>query len=384
MKVFQRDQLLLFIAALLINSLLALFIVSPGYMDAAYYFGGALRLVGGYGFTEPYLWNYLSGLTSLPVPSHLYWMPLTSLVAATGMFIFTPTFRSAQIPFVLLSSLIPLFTYRIGTLTLRHRDLAFTAGLLAIFSGFYVKFWANTDSFALFALTGGLSLVTMAYGHKLGKAKWCVISGLLIGLTHLTRADGVLFLLVALYGVWTTSKEARNTRQGWIHFLFYFLLVCGTYLLVMLPWFIRNVRIFGNPFAPGGLQTLWLTEYNDLFNYPPNLSLQHYLSQGLISILEDKAWALGQNLQTFVAVQGLVFLAPFILIGLWRLRHQYIFRLVILYATLLYLTMTFIFTFPGARGALLHSGAALLPFFMLAGVYGLRLNGLLPAGIPGI
>src|SRR5437763_13431747 len=77
-------------AALLVNVLASRFISQPGYTDAYYYFGGARELALGQGLREPYLWNYLAPLAALdpraPLwPSHLYWMPLVSIVAAPFM-----------------------------------------------------------------------------------------------------------------------------------------------------------------------------------------------------------------------------------------------------------------------------------------------------------
>jgi hypothetical protein len=40
----------------------------PGYMDAEYYYAGAIRLHEGYGFTQPFLWNYLDEPAGLPHP----------------------------------------------------------------------------------------------------------------------------------------------------------------------------------------------------------------------------------------------------------------------------------------------------------------------------
>ncbi|MGQ0601686.1 MAG: hypothetical protein ACT4QE_08330, partial [Anaerolineales bacterium] len=79
----RRDLLFIFLLALAVNSVAAVFIVRPAFsMDAHYYFGGALQLARGRGFTEPYVWNYLSPMRALPSPSHVYWMPLTSVAAA--------------------------------------------------------------------------------------------------------------------------------------------------------------------------------------------------------------------------------------------------------------------------------------------------------------
>ena len=59
----------------------------PGYLDSGYYFVGGLQLVEGKGFTEPFLWNYLDDPAGLPHPSHTYWYPLSSILAAIGMYL---------------------------------------------------------------------------------------------------------------------------------------------------------------------------------------------------------------------------------------------------------------------------------------------------------
>ena len=78
---------LFFLAALglAVYLLVAVFQHTPGYMDAEYYYAGGLRLAGGDGFTEPFIWNYLDNPPGLPHPSHTYWMPLASLVAYLGI-----------------------------------------------------------------------------------------------------------------------------------------------------------------------------------------------------------------------------------------------------------------------------------------------------------
>ena len=57
----------------------------PGYLDSDYYFAGGLQLADGEGFTEPFLWNYLDDPEGLPHPSHTYWYPLSSMLAAASM-----------------------------------------------------------------------------------------------------------------------------------------------------------------------------------------------------------------------------------------------------------------------------------------------------------
>ncbi len=407
----RRDLIAIFFLALVVNGLTAYFISSPGYMDAYYYFGGALQLARGRGFTEPYLWNYLqpipiaalpdrgrpSGREASPgevgepeaeagiptsvleFPSHLYWMPLTSIVAApfvalAGANLPTSTlFRAAQIPFILLASLLPLLTYLIAISTTGLRRHALAAALLTVFSGFYVLFWANTDSFALYGLTAGgaLYLIALARQRAARSARWFFSAGLCIGLAHLTRADG-LFVLFVAWGIILSAAPARGVRPTQLLLTNDFLPLTLGYLIVVLPWLVRNLLTVGALLAPGGSRVLWLTEYNDLFNYPAdNLTLARYLSAGWGNLLAGKWWALKTNLGRLIGEQGLVVASPLIGVGLWRLRREPLYRPALLYFLVLFGLMTFVFTFPGPRGGLFHSGAALLPFFFPAALVGL-------------
>jgi len=91
----------IFTLALAAGLLLAALLRQPGYMDAYYYHNAAERLVSGEGLTDPYLWHYLNAPDRLPAPSHTYWMPLQSLLAAGAMALGGVTFRAAQAPSVL-------------------------------------------------------------------------------------------------------------------------------------------------------------------------------------------------------------------------------------------------------------------------------------------
>lgn len=368
----RRDLFLLLVLALLVNLGVASFIRAPGYVDDAYYYGGALRLAQGYGFTEPYLWNYLGSPQSLPQPSHLYWMPLTSIVAASSMLIFGQNFAAARLPLLVLASLLPLIAYYIAFGVTRLRRHAWCAGMLAIFCGIYLAYWGTVDSFALYGVVGSVTLVAIGRAGETNDWRWWAGAGIGAGLAHLTRADGILLLAVGCWqlaaGSWQSADSRRwplVARSGHLSFV-----ICG-YLLVMLPWFIRNIIGAGSPFGNGGAGTLWLVEYNDLFNYPANITPARYFAAGWQTILAGKWNALAINLQRIIAEQGLVFLAPLIGLGLWKLRRHTLYRPVLLYALLLYAAMTFAFSFPGSLGGLFHSGTALVPFYFAACFIGL-------------
>jgi hypothetical protein len=143
------------------------------------------------------------------------------------------------------------------------------------------------------------------------------------------------------------------------------------YLLVMTPWLVRNVNELGAPLPAGGLQGIWFTEYDDIFTYPFNASPQIFFADGLSLLLQSRWTALTHNLMRFVAEQGMIILAPLMLIGLWQRRRDPFLRAFGIYALGLFVAMTFVFPYPGYRGGLFHSAAALVPFWAALGVCGL-------------
>ena len=71
--------------------------------------------------------------------------------------------------------------------------------------------------------------------------------------------------------------------------------------------------------------------------------------------------ALGSNLERILAENGLIFLAPFMMLGWVRLKSSLTMRLAGLYGLLLLILMSFVFPFAGVNGGIFHSSAALMP-----------------------
>ncbi len=379
--VSRRDWLILFCLALVVRLLTAWLLTGPPYVDTYYYTVGAWQLAEGYGFTEPFLWHYLDNPTGIPHPGFLYWMPLPSILAAPFVALLSSlsghSFLAAQLPFVLLSALLPLVSYFVAWQATGLRRHAWAAGLLTLFSGFFFPHWTLPETFAPFAVFGSLALWLTGRGmQEAGGRKrvggWLVslVVGLLVGLAHLTRADGILLLPVVALGP-LLSSQSRNTQHAHRLLICHLLFVILGYLLVMGPWFVRNLSVIGTPLSPAGMKTLWLTTYDDLFCYGCDLSLRSYLAWGWGNILHSKLFALWANFQRLLAEDCQVFLLPFVLIGLYRLRRRPPFALSLICLFLLYLLHSLAFTFPGWRGGFFHSSGALLPFLHAAAMEGL-------------
>ena len=393
-----RDLIWLVILTLVVRTLTAVPMRRPGYMDAAYYIDGALSLYEGRGFNDPFIWNYLDDPADIPHPSHLYWMPLSSILAYLSFLCLGPTYRAAQVPFALLSSLLPLLSFVVAYDVSRNRRHALCAGLFTTFSGFYLAYWVTPDNFAPFALAGALCLWAIGRGLRDGKMAWFALSGAAAGLAHLARADGALLLIIALLvGVLSrvqshihlrgpqlphrrptvsagddlTVDRKRPLGQSRSRDALRFTLLVLCYLLVMGPWFARNWRAIGSPLATSGTQTIFLTDYDDLFSYGKPVTARTYLAWGWGNIIRykiDGAWV---NLRTVLFVGWMIFAAPCGLIGVWRLWRRVEFRPTWVYGIALYLTMSLVFTFAGWRGGMLHSLVALLPALYAAAMEGL-------------
>ena len=132
----------------------------PGYLDSDYYFVGGLQLVEGKGFSEPFLWNYLDNPAGLPHPSHTYWYPLSSILAAVSMFLTGQhTYVAARLIFILIAACIPPLTAALAFDVTGNRALALTSGLLAVFPVYYLPFMPVTDNYGSFMLLGGSILL---------------------------------------------------------------------------------------------------------------------------------------------------------------------------------------------------------------------------------
>ena len=352
MRLRARDFVGLAFAGLAMAVLAAGVVRSPGYMDADYYFATGRELSRGHGFNEPFLWNYLDDPPGLPHPSHLYWMPLASVLAAGSMRVLGEGFRAAQIPFLLLTAALPPLTAALALRVTSQLRWAVLSGLLAAFPGFFLPFFVTTDAFAAYAVLGGGLLWVLAEASQSGKGRWWLGSGALLGLCHLARADAPLMLLPALYAV-LRSRTGRTLALG---------LLLGGYLAVMAPWFARNLAEVGSPLNPGGARVLWMLGYDDLFSYPASgLSLGRWLEAGLAAHLELRLSAAGTMLQRALAENGLVFLGPFMLLGAVRLWSQAHVRIAMVYLIGLFAGLALAFPAVGARGAYFHASVAAMP-----------------------
>ena len=89
--------------------------------------------------------------------------------------------------------------------------------------------------------------------------------GLTIGLTYLTKANG-LFLapLAVAAALYKERKRIFRARQFWLGVL--------TFFLVASPILVRNTRVYGSPFYNANSSVMWLDRWEDRFSPDPAVS----------------------------------------------------------------------------------------------------------------
>lgn len=411
-----RPYLLLTFLVLLLRLVTALPLERAGYMDASYTQHVGSNLARGRGFTQDVVWNYLEGQKTIPGPSNLYWLPLPAVLAGGAMALFGVSYHAAQVPFVFLSLIPPLLAFYLARRLYGRDDYAWVAGLLTACSGFYMIYWVSPDNFTPFAVTADLALLCIAFGVLEHQAKYFFLAGVFAGLAQLARADAVLLLLVIpILWVWRGRMEFAATRtslpaqtpgassnaSGRIEFAAtrtpslpaqtpgapssaagrfrdfvaarvrrgspQLLIASAGFLLVLAPWLARNALTIGAPFAPGSARTLWLLNYDEFFRYDVSrLTLARYLDWGIGNILASKWNALGFILLVLLFGVWQIYLAPFAVIGFWKMRARVELQAALVYLALLVLAMAFVFTFPATHGSMLHSASALVAYGAVA------------------
>jgi hypothetical protein len=325
-------------------------------------------------------------------------MPLAGVVAGLSMKLSGLwNFWGARLGFIIIAGfLVPLTAYLAYTFTPR-RWAALLAGSLSLFSGFYYAYLPTTETFGIYMVLGGIFFLlvmrmqsdhsrerkdsvglSVTKGEKISRLLslpspiWIYfLMGICVGFMYLTRADGLIWLglgsIAILLQAFTKNQEADRVYEWKAHIIqatFSLLIYLVCFVFVTSPLIFRNFAEFGSIFAPGSIRAVWLTSYDELYTYPASqLTFDRWMASGISEIMKARSWAFGLNLLNAFAVQGEIFLLPLILAGMWTHRKDWRVSLGALAWMLIFMIMTLVFPFQGARGGFFHAGAALQPLF---------------------
>lgn len=348
---------------------------------SAYYVAVARNLIEGRGLVIDALWSYSTQPLVLPRPAFELWQPLTSFIAAGPMAVLGASFGAAQIGAALLGSVLAPLTWlvardaaiRLHLPETRAKAISLGSGIVAAILGPFVLAVAAPDSFIPFAVIAVTAAYVMPKAVAGGRGA-IVALGVLMGLAYLARLEaiylGVTLLIVA---VLSGRRIGDVIRLG--------AAVAGVGALVALPWWIRNVFVFGTP-LPGQISdNLFLTRNEQIFAYLDRPTLDGFLAQGPATILGHVGAGLWHNAFDALIVPAAPVVVPAVLAvatALWLRRRQRIDGEITtspLSALLIYGAMTFILTgvlFPIATlwGTFEHASGPLLVGLIVAALMG--------------
>lgn len=293
--------------------------------------------------------------------SNAHWLPLASFIQAPFVMVIGPTAFASALPMVLIGSLAAPLTWAIARDVGASRLVGLGAGVLAAIPAMGIVFMAQPENFAIFQPLVAATLWLAARGLR-GDARSYVLAGLLVGLASIARNDA--FLLGGAVGLVFVIDRVRAWHRGARPNLpLWSALGClGLYLVVVGPWWLRQLSEFGSisPTASSG-NALWLTSYRQWNSITADVSLTGFLAQGPAAILASRVLGFVAAAANFAVVIGSVVLVPLIVIGGWGRRRSDDFLPWFLYAAILFLGATLVFPLHVPGGAFIHSAVGLGP-----------------------
>ena len=256
----------------------------------------------------------------------------------------------------------------------RANWVALGAGALAALSGPLLFAAAVPDStlpFAVLGVAACLAVPRAAHGER----RMMVALGVILGLAYLTRMEAIyLGLTFALF-----AAAAGVDLRTWLTRV---TTAAAVGALVVLPWWLRNLGVFGTPFPTQIGDNLWLTRNELIFGYLVHPSFAGFAAQGIGGIAGNVVNAMGfQLVDTLLVPGGLAVAVGLVaaVAGAWTARRPSGPRRIArssLGAVLVSGTVTFLATavlFPVATlwGTFSHAAGPLLVGLLVAAVLGL-------------
>jgi len=351
-----RPLLVVSAVALIVRIASAVIVAQPGYTDAYYYSVVASRLAHGDGLTADFIWNFLEApdFAAVPVASHRFWVPLATTLQAGGIAVLGGVlgeFRAGQSAVIAVAAFLPAVTYAAARSLDVSSRYALGAAAVVGLGGVFAPGLVAADSFAPAALIGTIFFVAFARAAS-GSLLAGALSGLLVGLLYLARAEGALFGLALL----ALAARPASRRAG----------ATGSAVALTIGglWFARDLGLGGGDLLA---RAMLLVRYEDFFRIASPTISEFWAA--LPDVLAAKANAVVTNAATALFA-FFVLLGPLAAVSSWRLRARPDVRAWVSLLALVFLAQSLLWTLHSTRGSYFHSLAAFFPFGIALAVAG--------------
>jgi hypothetical protein len=368
-----RKLIALFALAVAVRAVVFGLFPFAAYPDAYYYADVARALHSGAGFNIDFIWSFVDvggkipANPTLPIPSNAHWMPLAVVIQLPTMWLLGPTPLASALPFILIGSLVAPMTWLFAREVGCSPRLALLAAVAMAAPGAATVYMVQPDNLSLYQPLGMAALWLTARGLK-GDRRAFALAGLMVGLATLSRNDGVLLgAVVGLAFLWDRwrSRRSGGTRMPAIPWRYAF--ICfGLFLLVVTPWYLRQLVVFGSisPSSTSG-RILLVRTYEEMDSVTTPSTLSSFFGQGIGPLIQSRVLGLVSALQIYFVIAIPIVLTPFALVGGWARRRSVDFGPFLVYAALLFAASALIFAVHVPYGTFLHSAVALVPFTII-------------------
>jgi hypothetical protein len=270
------------------------------------------------------------------------------------------SFFAARLAFIFLAGFIPVISAYFAEKFLPNKKSGWISGCLALVGMYYLPYYTLTDTFTPFMVLGGVFfLLADSILNEESKSfinQWgFIFIGVVIGLMHLTRADGIIWFVAGGMAILFHARKYTSKKRFQSAVINGIKLTIG-YCIIMLPWYLRNLGIYYSIFPPGNGFAIWWTDYTDLFKFQASeITPIRWMNYGIENLLIDRIRAFGVNLQTLLMVAGGIFLAPLIIVGGIQKRSNSSVKIMFFMLLITFGVMTLIFPYAGGRGSFIHS-----------------------------
>jgi 4-amino-4-deoxy-L-arabinose transferase-like glycosyltransferase len=240
-KLSNRRKLLLLLLVFSTAALIRLWVVSfrptPPTADAADYHRLATSIAQGAGY-----------VTEAGLPTA--WRPPGYPIFLSGIYLlFGPRPQAATFVQALLGAVIVVLLVVLGWLIIGLREAMVAGFLAAAFPGLvWLPRLLLSENLAIFLLLASLCLALALL--RSGRPWWAGALGLVLGISTLVRGANLLFVLLMLAGILLVLAKKKQDRKKLVMTAIF---ITFGVLITLLPWTIRNYRVFG-AFVPVATQ----------------------------------------------------------------------------------------------------------------------------------
>lgn len=363
--------------ALVIGLLAIALVRDPLSEGTSYYVDVARNLVSGRGLEIDAIWSYATPPLTLPRPAFELWQPMASFVAALPMAVFGQSFSAAQLGFVLLGATLAPLAWLVARDTVRARKLdarrsmtiEYGAALLTAISASLLLAMGAPDSTLPFTVLGVAACLLMPRA-MIGERRFVVALGLTLGLAYLTRMEAVWLGLAFVIGSLLAGRSVARTFASSAT-------VAALAALVALPWWARNLAVFGTPLPGQVTDNVFLTRNEQIFAYTDQPTLESFLAQGPLTVLGNIGSAVWHNAVDVlvvnagpVAVVGLITVAA-ALMGRTRLPKHGPLTMLLLSGAITFVATSVLFPVATLWGTFEHAAGPLHVGLIVAAVVGM-------------